>query len=68
METCKRNKKPRTYTKYAKSRIIKKYDKLVEKTIDRMKDQSMSELWCELDKLKEQMAKEFKEKGIPLES
>ena len=68
METCRRNKKLRIYTKYAKSRIIKKYDKLVEKTIDRMKDQSMSELWCELDKLKEQMAQEFKEKGIPLES
>ena len=33
-----------------------------------MKDQSMSELWCELDKLKEQMAQEFRQAGIPLKS
>lgn len=65
MAICKRN---RIYTKYAKSRIIKKYDKLVDKTIEKMKDNSMGELWCELDKLKEQMAQEFKQAGIPLES
>lgn len=68
METCRRNKKPRIYTKYAKSKIIKKYDKLIEKLIDKMKDQTMQELWCELDKLKQQMALEFKQAGIPLES
>lgn len=48
--------------------IEKKYTKLIDKKIKSMKDKTMTELWTELDKLKEQMSKEFEEKGIKIET
>ena len=68
METCKKNKKPKVVRLYLKHKIISKYERIIDKTIERMKDKSMGELWCELDKLKLEMSKEFKQAGIPLES
>ena len=68
MVICRKNKKPKIVRLYLKNKIINKYDKLVDKTIERMKDQTMEEMWCELDKLKLEMAKEFKQAGIPLGS
>lgn len=50
-----------------KGRIEKKYTKLVEELIEKMKDASMGELWAELDKLKLQMKDEFIKAGIILE-
>lgn len=52
--------------KVRQNRIEKKYSKLIAKTIDRMKDCKMSELWVELDKLKSQMALDFEKAGIKL--
>lgn len=74
MAICKRNRKNKKPKKlkgvrlYLKSKIINKYDKLINETIERMKDQTMEELWCELDKLKQEMANEFELAGIKLES
>ena len=68
MVICKKNKKPKIVRLYLKNKIINKYDKIVDQTIERMKDQTMEELLCELDKLKLEMAKEFKQAGIPLGS
>lgn len=48
-------------------RIQKKYDKLIGKLLKEMKDNTMGELWAELDKLKQQMAEEFERAGIVLE-
>lgn len=62
MATLPRNLKIR------RNRIIKKYDKLVGKTIDKMKDASMAELWAELDILKKDMVNELNEAGVVLES
>lgn len=53
--------------KIRKGRIEKKYTKLVEELIEKMKDASMGELWTELDKLKLQMKDEFIKAGIILE-
>lgn len=50
--------------KVKKHRIERKYDKLIAKTLERMKDNTMQELWVELDKLKLQMGKELIEAGI----
>lgn len=68
MVICKRNKKPKIVRLYLKTKIINKYDKIVSKIVEDYKNKSMSELWCELDRLKQEMAKEFKQAGIPLES
>lgn len=48
--------------------IEKKYSRLIGKKIKAMKDNTMTELWIELDKLKEQMDKEFEQKGIKIET
>ena len=53
--------------KIRKGRIEKKYTKLVEELIDKMKDASMGELWAELDKLKLQMKEDFEKAGVVLE-
>lgn len=53
--------------KIRKGRIEKKYTKLVEELIDKMKDASMGELWLELDKLKLQMKEDFEKAGVVLE-
>lgn len=45
-----------------------KYEKLIGDTIERMKENTMAELWEELDKLKMEMGKEFDSLGIKLES
>ena len=45
-----------------------KYEKLIGDTIERMKENTMAELWKELDKLKMEMGKEFDSLGIKLES
>ena len=68
MVICKRNKKPKIVRLYLKTKIINKYDKIVSKTVEDYKNKSMGELWCELERLKQEMAKEFKQAGIPLES
>lgn len=48
--------------------IEAKYEKLIGDTIERMKENTMAELWEELDKLKIEMGKEFDSLGIKLES
>lgn len=48
--------------------IEAKYEKLIGDTIERMKENTMAELWEELDKLKMEMGKEFDNLGIKLES
>ena len=48
--------------------IEAKYEKLIGDTIERMKENTMAELWEELDKLKMEMGKEFDSLGIKLES
>lgn len=48
--------------------IEAKYEKLIGDTIERMKENTMAELWEELDKLKIEMGKEFDNLGIKLES
>lgn len=48
--------------------IEAKYEKLIGDTIERMKENTMAELWEELDKLKMEMGKEFDNLGIRLES
>ena len=53
--------------KIRKGRIEKKYTKLIEELIDKMKDASMGELWAELDKLKLQMKEDFEKAGVVLE-
>lgn len=45
-------------------KIIKRYDVLVEQTIDLYHDKTMGELWAALDVLKDQMRKELKAIGI----
>lgn len=54
--------------KIKRNRIIKKYEKLVGKTIDSMKDATMGELWARLDILKKDMVNELNEAGVVLES
>lgn len=48
--------------------IEAKYEKLIGDTIERMKENTMAELWVELEKLKMEMGKEFDNLGIKLES
>lgn len=48
--------------------IEAKYEKLIGDTIERMKENTMAELWEALDKLKIEMGKEFDNLGIKLES
>lgn len=48
--------------------IEAKYEKLIGDTIERMKENTMAELWEALDKLKIEMGKEFDNLGIRLES
>lgn len=54
--------------KVKRQRIEKKYDKLISETIERMKDNTMQELWVELDKLKAQMKDDFIKAGILIEN
>ncbi len=54
--------------KKAKKTIINKYNRLIGQTIKRMGDNTMGELWVELDKLKAEMQAEFEKAGIELES
>lgn len=54
--------------KVRQARIEKKYSKLIDQIIERMKDCTISELWVELDKLKEQMRQEFIKAGLLLEN
>lgn len=54
--------------KVKRQRIEKKYDKLISETIERMKDNTMQELWVELDKLKAQMKDDFLKAGILVEN
>ncbi len=54
--------------KKTKKAIINKYDRLIGQTLKRMGDNTMSELWAELDKLKAEMQSEFEKAGIELES
>lgn len=53
------NRKPKTL-----STIEKKYSRRIAKLFERYADKTMGELWVELDKLKEKMAKEMAEIGI----
>ena len=41
-----------------------KYSKKIGKLLDKMKNNTMEELWVELDKLKDKMQKEMNEIGI----
>ena len=54
--------------KVKRQRIEKKYDKLISETIERMKDNTMQELWVELNKLKLQMKDDFIKAGILIEN
>lgn len=49
-----------------KRKIERKYGHLISKTIERMKDKTMAELWMELDKLEEQMKQDFEKAGLLL--
>ena len=46
--------------------IEKKYSKKIETLLEVMKDNTMEELWVELDKLKEQMRKDLEQIGANL--
>ena len=47
-----------------KESVIAKYEKKINKAINKNWDKTMGELWEELDKIKKQMAEELKEFGI----
>lgn len=47
-------------------KIERKYSRLIGKTIERMKDNTMQELWVELGKLEERMAIDLGKAGIKL--
>ncbi len=47
-------------------KIERKYSRLIARTIDRMKDNTMQELWVELGKLEERMALDLEKAGIKL--
>ncbi len=47
-------------------KIERKYSKLIGKTIEKMKDNTMQELWVELGKLEEKMAIDLEKAGIKL--
>lgn len=47
--------------------IEKKYSLRIDRLIKRMSNATMSELWVELDKLKEKMRKDLEKAGIDLE-
>lgn len=47
-----------------KESVIAKYERKINKAINKNWDKTMGELWEELDKIKKQMAEELKEFGI----
>ena len=46
------------------NRLEKKYSKLIDECIKRNKDNTMQELWVELDKIKADMKAEMEAKGL----
>lgn len=50
--------------KVKQKRIEKKYESLIDDLIKSMQDNTMQELWIELDKLKAQMCEELTKAGI----
>lgn len=44
--------------------VERKYSKKIGQLLDKMQNNTMEELWAELDKLKQQMKKEMDEIGI----
>lgn len=44
--------------------VERKYSKKIGKLLDKMQNNTMEELWVELDKIKQQMQKEMDEIGI----
>lgn len=54
--------------KLTQAEIEAKYSRLIDKTIKRMGDKTMPELWKTLDKLKARMQKECAREGVILES
>ena len=46
------------------NRLEKKYSKLINECIKRNKNNTMQELWVELDKIKADMKAEMEEKGL----
>ena len=50
--------------KVKQNRIEKKYDRLINDLIQSMQENTMQELWVELDKLKAQMNEELIKAGI----
>lgn len=50
--------------KVKQNRIEKKYERLINGLIQSMQDNTMQELWVELDKLKAQMHEELKKAGL----
>lgn len=50
--------------KVKNKKIEERYKLLIGETIDRMKDNTMEELWVELKKIKMQMKEDFEKAGI----
>ncbi len=47
-------------------KIERKYKKLIGQTIEKMQNNTMEELWVELNKLKSEMKEDFEKAGIRL--